>query len=589
MSYGPLNKALVHITPYHIWWKRYLIQLKLIPDVPVEEETQPEEIYFETDEEYLKSLDPRRWKEQDHYRVLGLGKRRFAASDEEIKQAYKKLILTHHPDKRGVQNKDDETDYFSCITKAFQILGDPIKRRSYDSVDDSFDDSVPPINSNSKENFYTVFGPVFARNSRWSDSKYVPQLGNDFCTKEYVENFYHFWYNFESWREYSYLDEEDKERGQDRSERKWIERQNKLERQKKKKEELARIRKLVDNAYACDPRIIRFKEEAKNKKLMEKKAKEEARKLKQEEEERRKKEQEEAILKKKQEEEEALKAKREQEKKEKEAAKKRRKKDVKQIESIFEEYNYFASNDNQKINYIQELNKICFTFSNIELSEFKENLLKGSSQEDKKSVFLSKINKIKETEKGSLFVGQKSSETSDSKETTSTKVWSAEDVQLLVKAVNLFPAGTLNRWEVVAAFVNQHSTHNKNRKAREVLTQAKDIGKIDTNLKQELNRISVTKLLENNKPTAKVEETSQRYETPPEEPTNSEPWTNVEQQLLEQALKSYPASTTERWEKIAECIPGRSKKDCIKRYKELVELVKAKKAAKEAVHTSVKK
>ena len=49
---------------------------------------------------------------------------------------------------------------------AFQILGDPIKRKSYDSVDEHFDDTVPPVNSNSKENFYVVFAPVFARNSR---------------------------------------------------------------------------------------------------------------------------------------------------------------------------------------------------------------------------------------------------------------------------------------------------------------------------------------------------------------------------------------------------------------------------------------
>jgi hypothetical protein len=45
------------------------------------------------------------------------------------------------------------------------------------------------------------------------------------------------------------------------------------------------------------------------------------------------------------------------------------------------------------------------------------------------------------------------------------------------------------------------------------------------------------------------------------------PWTAAEQQLLEQALKTYPASTPERWDKIAECLSTRSKKDCMRRYK----------------------
>lgn len=45
------------------------------------------------------------------------------------------------------------------------------------------------------------------------------------------------------------------------------------------------------------------------------------------------------------------------------------------------------------------------------------------------------------------------------------------------------------------------------------------------------------------------------------------PWTAMEQQLLEQALKTYPASTPERWDRIAECLPTRSKKDCMRRYK----------------------
>lgn len=49
--------------------------------------------------------------------------------------------------------------------------------------------------------------------------------------------------------------------------------------------------------------------------------------------------------------------------------------------------------------------------------------------------------------------------------------------------------------------------------------------------------------------------------------TNPTPWTADEQKLLEQALKTYGASTPERWEKIASVIPTRSKKDCMKRYK----------------------
>ncbi len=71
---------------------------------------------------------------------------------------------------------------------------------------------------------------------------------------------------------------------------------------------------------------------------------------------------------------------------------------------------------------------------------------------------------------------------------------------------------------------------------------------------------------------------------------NISPWTSDEQQLLEQALKTYPSSLgTDRWEKIANCIPNRSKKDCMKRYKFLAEIVRAKKGAQAAALAAAKK
>ena len=60
----------------------------------------------------------------DYYNILGVSK---SASDDEIKNAYRKMARSHHPDKGG----DKET--FQKIQEAYETLGNPDKRDEYDN------------------------------------------------------------------------------------------------------------------------------------------------------------------------------------------------------------------------------------------------------------------------------------------------------------------------------------------------------------------------------------------------------------------------------------------------------------------------
>jgi molecular chaperone DnaJ len=65
----------------------------------------------------------------NYYEILGVPRE---ASDEDIKKAYRKLVFEHHPDRNPHRKGADER--IREINVAYEIVGDPEKRKTYDRL-----------------------------------------------------------------------------------------------------------------------------------------------------------------------------------------------------------------------------------------------------------------------------------------------------------------------------------------------------------------------------------------------------------------------------------------------------------------------
>jgi curved DNA-binding protein len=70
---------------------------------------------------------------KDYYQILGLER---SASKDDIRKAYRKLALQHHPD-RNPGDKQAE-DRFKEVNEAYQVLSDPQKRSRYDQLGSAY-------------------------------------------------------------------------------------------------------------------------------------------------------------------------------------------------------------------------------------------------------------------------------------------------------------------------------------------------------------------------------------------------------------------------------------------------------------------
>ncbi len=79
----------------------------------------------------------------DHYSTLGVAR---SASAEDIKRAYRKLAMKHHPDRGGNEAE------FKKIEEAYRVLSDPQQRQEYDN---------PQVRVNVNGNPFHGGGPAF--------------------------------------------------------------------------------------------------------------------------------------------------------------------------------------------------------------------------------------------------------------------------------------------------------------------------------------------------------------------------------------------------------------------------------------------
>ncbi|EED14267.1 ribosome associated DnaJ chaperone Zuotin, putative [Talaromyces stipitatus ATCC 10500] len=369
------------------------------------DEDEDDEI-SEPEDPLMLQRDAKDWKNQDHYAVLGLSKYRYKATPEQIKRAHRKKVLRHHPDKKAAAGQTDENDnFFKCIQKATEILLDPAKRRQYDSCDENANVEPPTKKQLEKGNYYKLWDRVFKSEARFSNKQPVPTFGSENSTEEEVEEFYNFWYNFDSWRSFEYEDEDVPDDNENRDQKRHVERKNANSRRKKKTEDTTRLRKLVDDALAGDERIKKFrqaKRAGKDKKRLEKEAEakriaEEKEKAKQEEE------------RKKKEAEEAAKAEREANKKSKEAAKNAAKKNKRVLRNSVKDVNYFAeggdASASQVDNVLNDVDAIMAKITPEELAALASKLTSaGTDAAAVKAAYVDEVKrligegKLKETE-----------------------------------------------------------------------------------------------------------------------------------------------------------------------------------------------
>lgn len=140
--------------------------------------------------------------------------------------------------------------------------------------------------------------------------------------------------------------------------------------------------------------------------------------------------------------------------------------------------------------------------------------------------------------------------TSNTNQTTTTDtqpapvsggLWTDDDLSELVQLVKKFPGGTPKRWENIAEALGR-SVPEVTYMANKMKTSS---FRVPTEEEEPLEQPKVKE-----KTRAKVDEKTEE---------SAKKWSQQQQKALEEALAKFPKGCTDRWDRIAECVPNKNK------------------------------
>jgi DnaJ family protein C protein 2 len=552
----------------------------------IEEDTEE----YEWEKEYknnMKNNDAIFSGKDNYYAILGIEDLFMNATVDDIRRAYKKVALIYHPDKNKAnlsldneneENKIDLSDPKSLeniemnklseeekkrieinrkwlkIKEAYETLLDEEKKQKYDSTFE-FDDTIPDEDKNfNTKTFFSSFGPCFMKNSIWSKRKPIPKLGDMNTPLEKVKQFYRFWLNFQTWRDFSVDGEYNLDEASCRYEKRAMLKENRKMKSSKVKDEKARLIKLVNMAYKNDPRI-----------------REEEDKIKAEKEKQRQ-ERIQQKLKEKEEEEERLRLLKKQYE---DNAKRQQENIVKEKQNVIEAIISLAA-------------EIGITLSSDDVFQIHLN----GKTEPIKAILNEVMAKEETKEKVTMYKMLTKSAFSlkfadDFEKTNAPSLWKKDEIIALQKATKKYPAGTQERWGKISELVKSKSNNQIIQMTHYLTTNPSIKIDSDIDLNQIINAKKPEKVLE--KPQKEKEAPSNKIVINPTVATTAatgttqakpeeENWSDEQQKSLEFALKKFPASlpANERWSCISNEVQGKTKKQCVDRYKYLSSMIRKK-------------